>query len=383
MPQYIPKKNELTADQLQIPAGKRRKPNNQGNSAAGTPSQMTPGSQASPPAKVDSPEAQRPPVVTTFKCHAPNCKHPPFATQAQLERHVKDTHAQKEENITDPVGYVLESLRIALNLDDTGKSRSPDTKSSISTQAANTIKKESGTPTARLVQDLKGNTVGKASPSLEVKSGFSPDPWANTAIPRQWFTEVFRDVADLNRPVSSDFLTTWLQDSTNCPPLSPPSSTNLTDEKSSPHKSDISTTDNLNITIGNVASLRKTAPTASNAPAGPGDSDQIIGKNDPSGNWLPSEWFDDVLPGDMAALDMDGLIDMDWDTTFGKDDDDALGLNPLQDPQRRDEVEPSDEFLKAWAPEKLDQKLEKRATGMKREGSTATPSATVGGVKKR
>ena len=350
VPQYPDQRDPLTVDKLVFPPSKKRKSNNQGASVVSTPAQMTPGSQSSPPSKVDSPEIQR----ATFKCQAPKCKHAPFTSKSQLDRHTKEVHPPKEE-ITDPVGYVLESLRIALNLDDSGKSRpveskpGPDTpRPGVSSAPLNAIKRESSTPTAKIVQELKTPQGAKSSPASDGKSAAgdskrptqAPDPWANTTIPRQWFVEVFRDVADLNRPVSADFLNAWYENTAGSPPPSPPSS-NLTDDKSSSHKSDISATDNLNITIGGAGiSGGGTVAKTTNGE-----------QRNNSSSWLPSAWFDDVLPGDMAALDMDGLAEMDWEAAFGKADDDIGSFST----KKRDQTDPSHEWLKAWAPEKLNQ----------------------------
>lgn len=348
VPQYFTKKNELTPDKLQPPASKKRKTGN----AAGTPTQLTPASQASPPSKVASPEIQKS-AAPVFKCQHANCKAPAFTARGQLEEHTREAHQPKEEHITDPVGYVLESLRVALNLDESGKSKAAESKAgnegtpgnaSKSLSSAPTpvaFKKEAATPTAKSGADLKVPPTGRASPaSAKALAPSDPDTWANALVPRQWFTEVFRDVADLNRSVSTEFLTSWLDNTAFSPPGSPP---NLTDDKSSPHKSDISATDNLNITIASTGEAKRSAVRDS-----AGDS-QVHSAANENSNWLPGEWFDDILLSDAPALDMDGLIDLDWENT-----EEDTGF------KKRDEMDASEEWLKAWVPERVAQKPIKR-----------------------
>lgn len=363
--QFFQNKNELTQEKLVLPPSKRRK----GNSAASPPSAAVKGSKGSPIRKVESPEVARGPAIERMaKCPKPGCKSSGgFATKADIDRHIAEVHEPKEEEITDPLGYALEGFRMALNLDVNGKPRPAEQKSTNETLQApamkpalsaqgKTFKQEASTPMSRShtgtgpspaasllrtpqttanvktpTSDTKptskdvsksSSTVAKESESTAALS----DSWSTSNVSRTWFPEVFQDVASLNTPVSSDFLSDWLEVNPFTPttPSSPPSSA----DKSSPHKSDISANDNLKITIAGA------------------DGEK----------WLPAEWFDVGLPGDMAALDMDEFMDMDWETAFGpvEEKDGGLGKG-----KKRDEWEASDEWLKVYVPEKWEEKMQR------------------------
>ena len=375
VPQIYAGKNELTQEQLKLPQAKKRKPN-QAVSAASTPAQtmITPVAKSSPVPKVESPEVQRASgAANQILCTVANCESGKvgFATKEDLEKHHVEMHEPKEPVIKDPLdaaAYAIESLRIALNLDENGKFRpspiSKDDKTSIkedrgSLQAppmkasgssqSQAMKQEVATPMSRIPTQTgpspssnqfrtpQGIVAGKTPTSdakpagkdtgtrgLETKalSTAASDPWANSHVKPEWFKEVFSDCANLNRTVPDDFISSWVERN----PFTP-ATTNSSGalEKDSPHKSDISTNDNLHI-------------------------DVTVGGED----WIYSEWYDDGLRGDMEALDVGDLMEMDWNTTVGKtiEEEEALGKGK----RRRDPVEPSDEWLKAWAPEKLEEK---------------------------
>ena len=378
VPQYNAGKNELTQEQLKLPQAKKRKPN-QAPSAASTPAQTmnTPVTKSSPIAKVESPEIQRIPAVPNMmKCNVLDCETEKkgFVTKEELEKHRTEVHEPKEPAIKDPLdaaAYAIESLRIALNLDENGRSKpvatlkddkappkedkgsfqAPAMKASASSQSQ-TVKQEVATPMSRnqtqmgpspssnLLRTPQATTTGK-TPASDVKptakatgtkgpaakfgSVTEPDPWANSHVKPEWFKEVFSDVADLNRAVPDEFIADWLERNPFTPPTS--SSSGALD-KDSPHKSDISANDNLNINV-------------------------MAGVDD----WLPSEWFDDGLRGDMEALDVGDLMEMDWDTAFVKHEEETLGKGK----RRRDPMDPSDEWLKAWAPEKCEENKKRDA----------------------
>lgn len=328
VPQFYGPKNELTQEKLHLPASKKRK-NHPVASAESTPAQtqLTPGPQSSPLGiKVESPETQRVPVPALLKCPVPSCKiSGGFASKGDLEKHTLEIHEPKEEQITDPLSFVLESMRLALNLDENGKTKlketkrsqealqAPAMKTSASAQGRSGVKQEVATPMSRNLtgtgpspstNSLKtpqasGNIKTPASeskqsikdaPKLAAKAPETAtlDPWSNSNVPRHYFSSIFRDVADLNHPVSTDFLTSWLDRT----PPSIPSSPDAGDP--SPHPSDVGVNDHLNINITGAIEDK---------------------------NWLPADWFDDGLPGDLAALDMGQLGDMDWETVFGKEAD--------------------------------------------------------------
>lgn len=370
IPQYTPTKNELTQEKLVLPLTKKRKPNNVASPS--TPAQApTPAAanKLSPFAKIESPDTQRPPAATPIiKCPMANCETSTagFSTKADLEKHIADAHELKEPVIKDPLdaaAYAIESMRLALNLDQNGRPKplqeqnseplqAHAMKASLSAQGQNSVKQEAATPMSRnptqtgpspssnllktpqaaaniktpasdaksTGKDIKAVSVAK-SPAVA-----APDPWANSYVKPEWFKQVFSEVADLNRPVSNDLINDWLERNPFTPSTSPSSGV---PSKDSPHKSDISVNDTLNINV----------------------------KSD---DWLPPEWFDDGLPSDMAALDVADFMDMDWEATFGKpedEDEDEVTANGKRR-RERDPLEPSDEWLKAWAPDKWEEATE-------------------------
>ncbi|KAL9125832.1 MAG: hypothetical protein Q9217_005018 [Psora testacea] len=372
-PQGVPviynTRNELTQDKLVLPAAKKRKNNNQA-SAASTPAQtsQTPGSQSSPFNKVDSPEAQRAPAVPVAKlrCTVPGCKTKAlFNGQADLDKHVANAHPSREEDVTDPLAYCLEGFRIILNLDERGKAKHAEStstsnaqpsvlKKSASSQGPN-IKQEVATPTSRnptgTGRSPSAHILKTPQPSNNVKTPASDtkstgqaaamktiaskvtdtaaaDSWANAKVPMHWFPTVFGDVADLNRPVSSDFLTDWLERN----PFNLSSDDCSSSSKHSPHASDISANDELNVNLV-------------------GDSSNI--------DWIPSDWLDDGLVGDLATSVLDPLLEMDWDTAFGGGGGAEQKELVVGRARKRNEGDASDEFLRVYAPDKLEERTKK------------------------
>ena len=357
-PIYAPTKNELTQDKLCLPPKKKFK--NTNVASPSTPAQVqtpAPANKNSPFGKTESPDTQRPPAAPTFKCLVPNCENGAvgFPTKADLDKHVADVHEPKEPVIKDPLdaaAYAIESMRLALNLDENGRSKplqeqnaepmqAQAMKASLSAQGQSSIKQEAATPMSRnptqtgpspssnmlrtpqAAANIKtpaseAKSTGKdIKPVAPAKSPAvaTPDPWANSHVKPEWFKQVFSEVADLNRPVSSSFIIDWLERNPFTPSTSPSSGVM---SKGSPHKSDISANDELNINV----------------------------KSD---DWLPPEWFDDGLPGDMAALNFD------WDATFaGLEDEEEILANGKRR-REKDPLEPSDEWLKAWAPDQWEE----------------------------
>ena len=359
---YGPTKNELTQEKLQLPVTKKRK----GNNSPSTPAQApTP----SPFGKTESPDTQRPPAVIPImiKCPVPNCEtgSAGFPTKADFEKHIADAHEPKEPVIKDPLdaaAYAIESMRLALNLDENGRSKplqeqtaepmqAQAMKASLSAQGQNSVKQEAATPMSRnptqtgpspssnilktpqAAANIKTPASDAKSTSKDTKpivsarspAAVAPDPWANSHVKPEWFKQVFSEVADLNRPVSNDLIIDWLERNPFTPSTSPSSGV---PSKDSPHKSDIGANDTLNINV----------------------------KSD---DWLPPEWFDDGLPSDMAALDVGDFMDMDWEATFGKSDDEEEVLGKGKRRRERDPLEPSDEWLKAWAPDQWEEEKKK------------------------
>lgn len=351
---------QLTQEKLVLPVTKKRKTNVPSPS---TPAQaLTPAiNKSSPFGKTESPDAQRPPVVMPMiKCPMKNCETetPGYLTKAELEKHIADVHEPKEPVIKDPLdaaAYAIESMRLALNLDENGKSKplqEQDTeatqgqamKASLSAQGQSSVKQEAATPMSRnptqtgpspssnllktpqATANIKtpasdARSTGKDTKAIvpaRTPAVVAPDPWANSHVKPEWFKQVFSDVANVNRPVSDDVLAHWLERNPFTPSASPSSGAT---SKDSPHKSDISVHDNLNINLN-------------------GD------------DWLPPAWFDDGLQGDMAALDVTDIMNMDWEAEFAKAENEAEEEAVGKGKRRRDPLDPSDEWLKAWAPDK-------------------------------
>ena len=366
VPIYAPTKNELTPDKLFLPDKKRKLNNNVASPS--TPAQaQTPAAanKMSPFGKTESPDTQRPLAATPMfnKCPVANCETGAagFPTKAELDKHVADVHEPKEPVIKDPLdaaAYAIESMRLALNLDENGRSKplqEPNAepmqaqamKPSLSAQGPSSVKQEAATPMSRnptqtgpspssnLLKTPQAAANVK-TPASEAKSTgkdikptvpaklpalSAPDPWANSHIKPEWFKQVFSEVDDLNRAVPNDLIVDWLERNPFTPTTSPSSGV---PSKDSPHKSDISANDALNINV----------------------------KSD---DWLPPEWFDDGLPGDMAALDVADFMDMDWEAAFGKSEDEEEVVTKGKRRRERDPLDPSDEWLKAWAPEQWEQ----------------------------
>ena len=368
VPHFYGPKNELTPDKLVLPAAKKRKGNAASPATTPAETQMTPATKPSPLPKTESPEAQRTPAAPAMiKCPISDCESGAvgFATKEDLEKHTSEahdpTHAIKDP--LDAAAYAIESLRIALNLDENGRSKpliaheakgdnaTLQAAAMKSTASSQGIKQETATPMSRVptqtgpspssnllkTPQAAANVKTPASEAKSVEKDtaiagtnsiavIAPDPWANSHVKPEWFKEVFSGVADLNRQVPMDIITSWFQHNPVSPPISPSSGSA---EKDSPHKSDISANDNINI--------------------------NLIATEDQ--DWVMADWFDDTLQGDMASLEIPDFMDMDWEHVFGKEEDqEAAGKG-----RRRDPNDPSDEWLKAWAPEKLEERKKTEA----------------------
>lgn len=366
----------LTADQLVLPQNKRRKSNNHQASAGSTPvqAQETPLAKSSPLGpKMTSPEVQRAPVpLMSFKCSVSNCQsgQKGFATQAELEQHNIAAHSPEEPVIEDAFEFALDSMRLALGLDENGKSKppkealeAPKMKASLSAQSHTAIKQEGSTPIARAgtqtgpspasqllktpqassnakspasdgraaVQEGKG-TAAKGPSTEPTPPPF--DPWAGSSITPEEITSAWSSLADMQ---SLSFTKSQM----GLTPSSTLSSGNGKSEKNSPRASDISENDAVKINIG-------------------------VGNEDKD-NWIPSDWFEDCLYGDIESLNVgqDTLMgDVDWDI-FGDEGGDtvmmdagaaaaaAAGAGGSKGKKRDTQDVMSEEWLKVYAPEKL------------------------------
>ncbi|KAL8872898.1 MAG: hypothetical protein Q9174_001548 [Haloplaca sp. 1 TL-2023] len=376
-PTYLGGPASVTADKLVLPQNKRRKSNNHQASAGSTPvpapQSSLPQSSPSGAKTSSSPEVQRAAVPQmSFKCSFSNCAsgQKGFATQAELEQHNIASHQPEELAIEDSVDFALESMRLALGLDENGKSKpqkevigAANMKPSSSAQSHAAVKQEVSTPMSRmgtqpgrsqapqhakasqetsnvkspapngLVGTHGGKGKGPMGPTTSIKEATPPpfDPWAGSLISAEDITSAWSNLGDMQ---SSSF--TKIQ--TGLTPSSTLSSGNDKSEKNSPRASDISENDAVKISIG-------------------------LGNDYDKDNWLPSEWFEDTtLNGEIEGLSFGNenmLSDVDWDI-FGDDADDAVMVDvggPLTARGARDqEFLVSDEWLKVYDPEKLAKK---------------------------
>ncbi|KAL8788331.1 MAG: hypothetical protein Q9213_001728 [Squamulea squamosa] len=353
---------KLTADQLVLPQNKRRKSNNHQPSAGSTPvpAHSTPVAKSSPSGpKLTSPEMQKAPVPQlSFKCGVSDCQsgQKGFATQAELEQHNTDTHEPIEPEIDDAAEFALESMRIALGLDENGKSKprqetpeAPKMKASLSAQSHKDIKQEASTPMARVGSQnglsqasnlLKAPQASAKSPASDASKGKNSkgpttsskeptpppfDPWAGSCISPEDILSSWSSLADMN---SMSF--TSLQKGLT--PSSTLSSVNEKSEKNSPRTSDISENDAVKISLDV--------------------------NNDEKNDWIPREWFDDSLHSEIESMNFgpdsfmqDGGINIFADYP----DTEMVDLDPNSSKvMEQDEQDiATDEWLKVYAPEKL------------------------------
>ncbi|KAL8926801.1 MAG: hypothetical protein Q9172_001617 [Xanthocarpia lactea] len=354
----------LTADQLVLPQNKRRRSNNHQPSAGSTPvpAHDTPVAKSSPLGpKLTSPEMQKTPVPQlSFKCGLSDCQsgQKGFATQLELKQHNADIHEPKEPVVDDPVQFALESMRVALGLDDDGKPKpqqetveAPKMKTSLSAQSHAAIKQEGSTPMARagmqtgpvpasnLLKTPQGMSSVK-SPASDPSKGKTNkahvtqpketapppfDPWAGSCITPEDIVSSWSSLADLN---SMSF--TSIQKGLT--PSSTLSSSNERSEKNSPRTSDISEHDAVKISIAV--------------------------KNDDKDNWIPSEWFDDTLYNDIESMNFghDSFMqEGGWDIFGDSPDTEMIDVGSTTSKGRKKEEQDvvSEEWLKVYAPEKL------------------------------
>ncbi|KAL8933295.1 MAG: hypothetical protein Q9216_006432 [Gyalolechia sp. 2 TL-2023] len=363
----------LTADQLILPVPKRRKSNHHQPSAGSTPVPVQEAKSTPQAIKLASPEVPKARIPQmSFKCGVSTCVagQNGFTTQIELEEHNMNEHEPKEEVIEDPMEFALESMRVALGLDENGKPKvqketleAPKMKTSLSSQSHMAIKQEASTPMARSStqtgQTPASNLLktpqtlsGIKSPASDARSNVqegktrnrkgsqtlpkesTPPPldfWAGSSISSEDIVSAWSGIADMN---SMSFTKIQM----GLTPSSTFSSNNEKSEKNSPRPSDISENDavKINIDVGNE------------------DKD----------DWIPGEWFEDSLYGDIESLNFgrdlsaqDAMMnDMDWDI-FGDASDTvmidrgAAGSSGGKG-RRRDEDVISKEWLKMYAPER-------------------------------
>jgi hypothetical protein len=288
---YANRTDELTQARLKIPPNKKRK-SDQTPSAASTPAQPQRLNISKSPqrAKAVSPSSitERP----TFVCYAPECPVQPnaFASQADLDKHISDIHEPKEPTIDDPIRWTLEQMRAGLGLDENGKSKPfhPETtverqfseaakmRKSPSAQGHAPGKQESATPMTRVptqtgpspssnllktpqasaniktpTSDAKSSQVtAKAAKVVESKTSVptakeqaitSPDPWATSLVSAATVSGAFSGLVDLNSSGAWSIIQHV---------ATPPSTLSSgMSEKTSPRVSDISENDAVKISL--------------------------------------------------------------------------------------------------------------------------------------
>ncbi|KAL8664420.1 MAG: hypothetical protein Q9202_003110 [Teloschistes flavicans] len=349
----------VTVDQLVLPQPKRRKSNHNQPSADSTPvlvPDMAVAKSSPLGPKMASPEAQRASVPQmSFKCSISDCQFGQrgFATQVELEQHNADVHAPEEPMIEDPAEFALESMRLALGLDENGKSKlqkenleAPAMKASLSASSNMAIKQEASTPMSRTGtqtglspswQLLKtpqsssnarnpaadGKAVGVKGSATPAKEATPPpyDPWAGSSISAEEISLAWSSLADMQSLSFTKFQ----------PGLTPSSTLSSSNEKNSPRSSDISENDAVKISVD-------------------------VGKEDKD-SWIPGEWFEDVYD-DLESLNMgqDSLMeDMGWGVLEDEPDADMADVNSMMSKNKKIAAETgtSEEWLKHYAPEKL------------------------------
>lgn len=371
---YPDKPNGLTQDKLNLPQTKRRKANPV--PIAGSPPVPPQGTIPSKTPQVAKNTAQgtRPatPPSIMIKCSIPNCQANSrgFATQAEFDKHIFDAHESKEPPIEDPLQWAIEQIRLGLGLDENGKSvpkkvevkaekdvhEAPKMKASTSAQGHSAVKQETSTPMTRVPTQTGPSPASNRlktpqasanvkTPASEVKSSSkegksgdpkpsvdtvkkepssSPDPWATSLVSPAVITQAWSGLSELQS------LGSWTKIENTLTPASTLSSGKS--DKNSPRVSDISENDavKINLAVDN-------------------DTD-----------WLPSEWFEDGLYGDMEALNMDQDMQiMDWETAFGADFAAGSAENGVSGGKAGaltvDDVQPSSDWLEIYASENMDQ----------------------------
>lgn len=370
---YPDKPNGLTQDKLAIPHTKRRRGN---PPSAGSPPIPPPGTIPSKTPHVAKNIAQgtRPatPPTIMIKCSISNCQANPqgFATQTELDKHMSEIHEPKEPLIEDPLQWACDQMRFGLGLDESGKSapqkvevpaekdvhEAPKMKASTSSQSQSAVKQEASTPMTRVPTQTgpspasnllktpqasanvktpasevkyssKEGKSGESKPSTDTakrESSSSPDPWATSLVSPAVITQAWSGLSELQS------LGSWTKIENTLTPASTLSSGKS--DKNSPRVSDISENDAVKINLAV-------------------DNDK---------DWMPSEWFEDGLYGDMEALNMDqDMLVMDWETAFGADFAAGSAENGISGGKAGaltvDDVQPSPDWLEIYASEGMDQ----------------------------
>ena len=364
---YANRTDELTQERLRIPPKKRRR-SEQPPSTTSIPAQPQHFDASKSPqlAKTTPSLTEKPLNQAPFKCDAQECTNlDGFVSQADLDKHTMDIHDPKEPIIEDPLQWTLEQMRFGLGLEENGNAKLPLADSKVEQQVSEALKMkkspsaqrqiagkpESATPMTRVPTQtgpspgsnllktpqpsasLKtpGSETKSASKDLkavEPKTLHSPaqnqastslDPWATSFVSSAAISGAF---SGLPVPNSSG---TW---NTIQHAMTPSSSLSSgMSEKTSPRVSDISENDAVKISL---------------------DTDPLE-----YFDWLT---FESATSDDYpSVLDYHVVEDMDWDDT-GFDGTLKEEENDGSQKGRVEDMGPSREWLKTFAPETLQRK---------------------------
>lgn len=360
-PKYAPRPNEPTQASIYIPPKKKRK-SEQTPSAASTPAPVQGAAAFKSPSQAPKNTPPGAPQMSvnppTIKCPMPGCVvTKEFTSTSEVDQHILEIHELKEPIIEDPLEFCLEQMRFGLGLDENGKSKplkpidkaekgEPEAskmKASASAQGATPMARVSTqtgpspapnvlktpqastnikTPTSEIKSAAKDHKDGNPKAVTEKAAATPSDPWAGSLISPEIITAAWSGCAELNRLSAS----TW---STVQPTLTPPSTLSSgKSEKNSPRISNISETDAVDINL---------------AVDGTG--------------WLPVDWAGGGWDCNMQSLVVDeDMLDMDWETAFGKDDGEDVtgGAAAKKTRCSVDDSEPSREWLRHYVPGSLD-----------------------------
>lgn len=361
---YANRTDELTQERLRIPPKKKRR----GPSTTSIPAQPQPSDSSKSPQLIKTTPALTHKLLdeALFKCDAQECTGlDRFVSQADLDKHTADIHDPKEPVIEDPLQWTLEQMRSGLGLEENGIAKLPITdfkaeqhiseaprmKNSPSAQRPAAGKQESATPMTRVptqtgpspgsnvlktpqpsanlktpgsdtksaAKDVKAVEPKTSHSPLQNQVSTSPDPWATSLISSAAISGAF---SGLPVPNSSG---TW---NTIQHAMTPSSSLSSgMSDKTSPRVSDISENDAVKISL---------------------DTDPLD-----YFDWLTFESAaSDDNPND---LDYEIVDDMDWD---GPGFDESLEEVENEGPRegRVEDMGPSREWLKTFAPETLQRK---------------------------
>lgn len=201
VPKYNERPNELTRDNLKLPANKRLKKNDATASPVNTPPKLPTVAATPPGPKLASPPMPR--VEPLLSCPEPACAKKTFSTAEALQSHTEEFHREKDPE--DPLAYCLENVRRGLGLDNSGKLANKDSnakmersissqamKQSASSQGRTPVKVETGTPMSRTATNNASNLglprtpqdmATSKSSGPDVTPGKTPGGKGNTSAP--------------------------------------------------------------------------------------------------------------------------------------------------------------------------------------------------------